>query len=205
MADTDYSVSGSYFESCNCDPICPCRMVDGVPGGRSTYGICEGVLAWRIDDGRVDEIDVTGLMTALVVRYDDDEPKSPWTIVLHVDERADASQHAALANVFLGRFGGPHVGVLPWVRKASHLVGVRSSSIELVPDGDGYRLRVGDAVRLSATRPAAQDKAVRCVIPGYDQPGNELVAEELVVHDEPFDYELTENCAYASRFTYASE
>jgi hypothetical protein len=46
-----YSVSGTYFESCNCDPICPCRMVDGVPGGRSTHGICEGLLAWLVEDG----------------------------------------------------------------------------------------------------------------------------------------------------------
>jgi hypothetical protein len=31
------------------------------------------------------------------------------------------------------------------------------------------------------------------------------VADELVVHDDPFSWELTENCAFASRFAYASE
>jgi hypothetical protein len=25
-----YRVRGSYFESCNCEAICPCRMVGGV-------------------------------------------------------------------------------------------------------------------------------------------------------------------------------
>jgi hypothetical protein len=180
-------------------------MVDGVVGGRSTYGICKGVLAWSIEDGRVEELDVSGLLTALVIQYDDDEPGSPWTIVLHIDERARAERHEAVGDVFLGRLGGPHVGVLPWVRKASHLVDVRSSAIELTPDGDGYRLLVGDAVRLRATRLAAPHNVVRCGIPGYDQPGNELVTEELVVHDDPFDYELAENCAYASRFAWASQ
>jgi hypothetical protein len=204
VTGASYSVSGSYFESCTCDPICPCRMVDGVPGGRSTYGICKGVLAWSIEDGEVEEIDVAGLMTALVIEYEDDEAGSPWTIVLHVDERANSEQHAALANVFLGRLGGPHVGVLPWVRKASHLVSVRESPIRLTEDGKGHRLRIGNAVRLTATRLAAPDQAVRCGIPGYDQPGHELVADELVVHDEPFNYELSQNCAYASRFAYAS-
>jgi hypothetical protein len=144
-------------------------------------------------------------MSALAIRYDDDEPGSPWTMVLHVDSRANAQQHAALEDVFLGRLGGPRVGVLPWVRKASQLVGVRSSPIELEPEGDGYRLLVGDAARLRATRLAAPDSAVRCGIPGYDEPGRELVAEELAVHDEPFDYELAENCAYTSRFAYTSE
>jgi hypothetical protein len=43
------------------------------------------------------------------------------------------------------------------------------------------------------------------VIPGYEEPGRELVADELVVRDDPLSWELTENCAFASRFAYASE
>jgi len=200
-----YSVNGSYFESCNCDAICPCRMVDGVPGGRSTHGVCFGALAWLVEEGYVGDVDVSGLATALVVRYDDDEPGSPWTIVLHVDAAGNHRQRGALADVFLGRLGGPHVGVLPWVRKARHLVDVRANAIELVRDGDGYVLHVGDAVRARATRLASPDSVVRCVIPGYDEPGRELLADELVVRDDPLSWELTENCAFASRFAYASE
>ena len=134
----------------------------------------------------------------------DDEPRSPWTIVLHVDADGSEPQRAALTDVFLGRLGGPHVGVLPWVRKARHLVDVRVDPIELTPEGDGYRLEVGDAVRLRATQPVASDAVVRCGIPGFDQPGRELVADELTVSDEPFEWELSGNCAFASRFAYAS-
>jgi hypothetical protein len=199
-----YAVSGSYFESCNCDPICPCRMTDGIPGGRSTHGICFGALAWLVEDGHVGDVDVTGLKVVLTVRYDDDEFGSPWTIVLHVDADGTERQRAALADVFLGKLGGPHVGVLPWVRKARNLVDVRINPIALTPDGDGYLLQVGEAVRLRAARPVESTAVVRCGIPGYDEPGRELVAEELAVHDEPFDYELNDNCAFASRFAYAS-
>jgi hypothetical protein len=199
-----YSVSGSYFESCNCDPICPCRMSDGIPGGRSTHGICEGALAWLVEEGRVGEVDVSGLKVVLVVRYDDDELGSPWSIVLHVDADGSEKQRSALADVFLGDLGGPHVGVLPWVRKKRHVLDVRVNTIELQSEGDGYRLNVGDAVRLSATRPVESDAVVRCGIPGYDQPGRELVAEQLRVSDDPFDWDLTGNCAFASRFDYAS-
>ena len=49
-------------------------MTDGIPGGRSTFGICYGALAWLVEDGHVGEVDVTGLGVVLVVRYDDDEP-----------------------------------------------------------------------------------------------------------------------------------
>ena len=101
-----YRVRGAYFESCNCDAICPCRMIGGVPGGRSTYGVCNGVLSWRIDEGRVGDVDVAGLATVLVVSYDDDEPGSPWSVLLHIDDRADEPQHEALAQVFLGGLGG---------------------------------------------------------------------------------------------------
>ena len=180
-------------------------MVDGVKGGRSTYGVCFGALAWLVEEGHVHDVDVSGLAVALVVRYDDDEPGSPWTIVLHVDAAGNDRQRALLADVFLGRLGGPKVGALPWVRKARDLVEVRTDAIELEPDGDGHILRVGDAVRARAVRPAPSDSFVRCGIPGYDEPGRELVADELTVHDDPFSWDLTENCAFASRFSYASE
>jgi hypothetical protein len=199
-----FRVRGSYFESCNCEAICPCRMIGGVPGGRSTYGICYGVLSWRIDEGVVGDIDVSGLAAALIVSYDDDEEGSPWTILLHVDSSGDAKQQAALAAVILGELGGPHVSQLPWIRKARHLVGVRTSAIELVPEGAGYRLRVGSSVSARATRPVETELPVACVIPGYDRVGLELYADELVVDDEPFTWELSGNCAYATDFDYVS-
>jgi len=199
-----YRVRGAYFESCNCEAICPCRMVGGVLGGRSTYGVCFGVLSWRIDEGHRGDVDLAGLMAALVVRYDDDEPGSPWTVLLHVDARASEEQREALAQVFLGGEGGPHVSKLPWVRKARHLIGVRASAIELVPDGDGYRLLVGSALSLRATTAVDTALPVACGIPGYDRVGRELYADELVVDDEPFAWELSGNCAYASDFDYAS-
>ncbi len=179
-------------------------MIGGVKGGRSTYGICYGVLSWAIDAGHVESVDVSGLATALVVRYDDDEPGSPWSIVLHVDERGDETQRTALEDVFLGRKDGGHVSVLPWVRKKRNLIDVRVSPIELVPDGDGRSLRVGRVARVRATQPVPTDEPVACGIPGYDRSGVELYADELVVDDAPFAWELTGNCAFASDFDYAS-
>ena len=143
-----WRIAGRYFESCNCEAICPCRMVGGIVGGRSTYGVCYGVLCWAVDEGELDGTLLGGLAAALVIGYDDDEPGSPWRIVLHLDERGDASQRAALENILLGRLGGPGILRLPWVRKPSELLDVRVSPIEL---GEGS-LRVGRAVRLRATR-----------------------------------------------------
>jgi hypothetical protein len=74
-----WRIRGSYFESCNCDAICPCRKINGVPGGRSTHGECMGVLSWVIEEGAADDVDLSGLPVAMAVRYSDDEPGSPWT------------------------------------------------------------------------------------------------------------------------------
>jgi hypothetical protein len=199
-----YDVRGSYFESCNCEAICPCRMIGGIRGGRSTYGVCYGVLSWQIDEGRVRDVDVSGLAVALVYRYDDDVPGSPWDLVLHVDERGDERQRAGLEELFLGSVGGGHVAVLPWVRKARHVIDVRASAIEVEPDGDGRRLRVGTGTRVSATRAVETGEAVACGVPGYERGGRELYADELTVDDEPFAWELSGNCAFATDFAYAS-
>jgi hypothetical protein len=91
------------------------------------------------------------------------------------------------------------------VRKARHLLDVRDSAIRLTPDGDGYRLDVGEAVHLRATQPVPAQPVVRCGIPGYEEAGRELVAEQLRVNDDPFEWDLSENCAFASSFAYASE
>src|SRR5438105_13725751 len=93
---TTWDIRGSYFESCNCDPICPCRRIDAVPGGRSTHGVCTGVLSWLIEEGVAAGTDLAGLSVALAIRYDDDEPGSPWTWVLYLDERASQEQRTAL-------------------------------------------------------------------------------------------------------------
>jgi hypothetical protein len=92
----NWRIAGAYFESCNCEAICPCRMIGGVAGGRSTYGICYGALGWRIDEGHAGSVDLSGLAAVLTVRYDDDEPGSPWTILLHVDERGTHEQRLAI-------------------------------------------------------------------------------------------------------------
>ena len=50
----EWRIAGSYYETCNCEAVCPCRRLNGHPGGRSTLGICCGLLSWSIKEGRFD-------------------------------------------------------------------------------------------------------------------------------------------------------
>jgi hypothetical protein len=189
-----FRIAGTYLEACNCDAICPCRRIDGVAGGRSTHGICFGALSWRIEDGQAQDVDLAGTGAVMTYSYDDDEPGSPWTLVLHVDGPAE------LAEILLGRFGGEHVRTLPWVRKRTASVEVRRARIEF-SDGE---VRVGDAIRFRARTPFQTDSTVSCIVPGHDRPGTELINDEVVVDDPPFEFELRGTCAFTRAFDYSS-
>ena len=198
-----WRIRGSYFESCNCDAICPCRRIDGMPGGRSTHGICTGVLSWLIEEGAADGTDLAGLPVALTLRYSDDEPGSPWTWVLYLDARAAHDQRAALEGIFTGRLGGDAESHFPWVWKASELVAVRPVEIEVDHTRRRQRLRIRDHVSVRIRDSYAGGETVTCVIPGHERPGEELVADEIRIDDGPLEFVYRGVCGYASTFDYA--
>jgi hypothetical protein len=77
-------------------------------------------------------------------------------------------------------------------------VEVRSARIEF---GEG-EVRVGDGIRLRATRPVETNSTVSRIVPGHDRPGIELINDEVVVDDPPFGFELRGTCAFRRTFDY---
>ena len=200
-----YRIGGAYFESCNCDAICPCRTVGGVPGGRSTYGECFGALSWQVEKGHAADVELHGLNAALVYRYSDDEDGSPWQFRVHVDARGSEEQRDALTEILVGRLGGTLMLTMPWVRKPSDLLEVRASTIEIERRGREAELRIGETVAARASRAVETDERVSCIVPGHHRPGTELYADELRVAEKPFEWELAGNCAFVSDFDYSSD
>jgi hypothetical protein len=105
------------------------------PGGRSTHGVCAGVLSWLIDEGRVDKVDLAGQPVALAMRYSDDEPGPPWTWILYLDDRASEQQQRALEGIFTGQLGGDAAAHFPWTWKEGEFVGVRIAGIDVEQPG----------------------------------------------------------------------
>ena len=200
-----WRISGSYLEACNCEAICPCRRIGARKGGRSTYGICLGSLAWQIEEGAAGNIGLAGMRAVIASRYDDDEPGSPWSFVLYVDRRGDERQREALESIFLGRLGGTPELQFPWVWKPSHLLGVRHVEVEVDhTPGRGW-FRAGSQVTVRVHEPLADQETVTCVIPGHHRSGREVVAELLRVEDGPLEFELTGKCGYEATFEYSSD
>jgi hypothetical protein len=198
-----WRIAGSYFESCNCDPICPCRRINGVPGGRSTFGECLGVLTWAIEDGEADGVSLSGCKVALASRYHDDDPGSPWSFVLYLDEQTDDRQREALQRVFTGALGGDALQHFPWAWKESRLLAVRPAVIDVSHEPRRQWLRIRDLVSVRVRDAWRGGETVSCVIPGHHRPGEELVADELRVDDGPLHFEFSGNCGYAATFDYA--
>jgi hypothetical protein len=200
-----WAISGTYLESCNCDPICPCRTVGGRKGGRSTHGECLGVLSWEIAEGGADDVSLAGLRTVLALRYDDDEPGSPWDYVLFVDDRADPDQRRLLEEIFLGERGGTPEQQFPWVFKPSRLIGTRAVPIEIDHSPKRGWFRAGEEVTVRVGEPVVDQEPVTCVIPGHHRSGHEVHGDSIEVDADGLDFRFEETCGYWSTFSYSSE
>lgn len=197
-----WSVRGTYFEACNCDAICPCRVVGGRPGGRSTTGTCRFALSWRIHEGRGGEVELSGLDVVMVGFYEDDTPGQPWSVAAYLDERASDDQCRWLEAIFLGR--DPTVAGAAFTPGIATVHGVGRAHIELCHERGAWRIAVDDRVRVAASRTVPSDEPIACGIPGLDRPGTETIADTLSVADPPLSWQLSGRCGFATDFEYSS-
>src|SRR6516225_8506334 len=135
-----WNLSGSYFETCSCDLMCPCNM--SFDHG-ATYDYCRVTLVFNIKAGEIEGTDVSGLKVAAIV----DSPKvmteGNWKLGMFVDERATDEQLEKLTAVFGGQKGGPMEALGPLV---GELLGVERAAIEVEEDGLRHSVRIGDAI-----------------------------------------------------------
>jgi hypothetical protein len=164
--------------------------------------VCQFALSWQITEGHADGRSLDGLAVVMAGWYDDDEPSSPWSVSLYVDERADDDQFDGLAAIFLGRAGGGTFDNFAAAIGTVHHV--RRARVQLTHEPRRWRMRADTYVSVSATTPVDAPAPVACGIPGLDRPGQEVVSDVLVVDDAPLAWELRQRCGFATDFRYAS-
>ena len=81
-----WRLEGTYIENCNCDVVCPC----GATGfaAPADYDRCNAVLAWHIDSGQVEEIDMSDRSVVLVLDTPKQMSDGNWRVGTFMDERA---------------------------------------------------------------------------------------------------------------------
>jgi hypothetical protein len=134
-----WRLSGTYFENCNCDVACPCA-VSGfmVPGDHER---CIVLLAFHVDSGEIDDVDVSGLSYAVLADAPGAMAEGNWRVGLLLDAAASPEQADALAAVASGQRGGAPAGFNPFI---GEVLGMESAEIEFVEDGARHSVRIGD-------------------------------------------------------------
>jgi hypothetical protein len=97
-----YELEGTLLEVCNCNVLCPCWI-----GEDPDPGTCDAVVAWHVDRGTVNGLDVSGRTVALLGYIPGNILQGNWKAALFVDDGASGEQQEALVDAFSGKLGGP--------------------------------------------------------------------------------------------------
>jgi hypothetical protein len=97
-----YVLEGTVMEACNCDVLCPCCV-----GENPDNGTCDSVLAYHIDRGQINGVDVSNLTVLAAIHSPGNMFEGHWKRALVLDKRASHDQSLALTEAFEGRLGGP--------------------------------------------------------------------------------------------------
>lgn len=146
MAAHNWSVAGQYYETCNCDFICPC--VPGQLAVRPTKGDCQFAMAFQIERGSFGNLKLDGLGFLILGYTPAEMGKGNWSVGLITDARASAEQRDAITAIASGQAGGPMAALSGLIGK---FLGVESAPITFDRQGRTWTIKAGDLVNMSAT------------------------------------------------------
>ena len=135
-----WTLDGTYFENCSCEMPCPCTVTFDAG---ADYDRCQVLLAFNVESGEVDGVDVGGLTAAVVADTPKVMTEGNWRLGLVVDEAASDEQAEKLGAVFSGQRGGPMAALAPLI---GEMLGSERMPIEYLNDGLHHSVRVGDGI-----------------------------------------------------------
>jgi hypothetical protein len=100
-ARTVYSLEGTLLEICSCGVMCPCFVGEDPDGGS-----CVGVIAYQLERGEIEGVDVSGLSIVNVAQIPGNALQGSWRVVLLIDNRATEEQEQVMLRAFGGELGG---------------------------------------------------------------------------------------------------
>jgi hypothetical protein len=129
-----WAVSGTYFETCNCETLCPCIFLSP-----PSHGDCTVLVGWHIDSGSLGKVALDGLNVAAAFHSPGHMAQGNWKAAFYIDARATDPQKDALQKIFSGQMGGAPAALAALV---GQVLGVKSAPIEIVAEGNRRRMSV---------------------------------------------------------------
>jgi hypothetical protein len=179
MSNPGWRIEGEYFESCNCELLCPCLLSHAQ--ARPTEGHCDVVLAIHIKAGSYGGVDLAGLTAVQALTTPGPMAQGDGTLAVYVDERANDAQRAALEAIFTGAAGGPPSLFGPMI---AHRLPTRTAQIDYSSDGKTWQLKIPGITEVT--------------VQGVTGAGDQIVSFENVGH--PFSRRLAAAKASMSHY-----
>jgi hypothetical protein len=132
-----YQLEGRLLEVCNCRVLCPCWI-----GEDPDYGTCDTIVAWHIDKGTVNGVDVSDRTIAMIAHVPGNILQGNWKAAVFLDERVSGAQEEALLGVYTGKLGGP---VAELAKLVGEVVSVQKVPITFDVQGGHGTIKLGDA------------------------------------------------------------
>ena len=196
---SQWKLTGSYLESCNCDAACPCIFL-----GPPTRGDCTVLVAWHIDEGHFGDTRLNGLNTVLAVHSPGHMLQTKWKAALYLDERATQEQRDSLTKIFAGQAGGHLANVAACV---GEVLGVKAVPIDFKAEGRRRSIAITGLADLEIEAvPGQNDGEVTvtgppfCVVPGI--PSVVAKSKRLSYRDHGYQWELSDRNGFYSAFAY---
>jgi hypothetical protein len=187
-----WQLKGTYLENCNCDVVCPCSASSlTLPADNDR---CRVVLAFHVDSGKVDGVDVGNLTVAVLA----DTPRmmhdGNWRVGVFMDSAASKQQAEKLGAVFSGQMGGP-MGALKGL--IGQVLGMETAPIQYRDDGRRHSVKIGNAVEIEVEDLAAPQAKPGEVskLTGIFHPANSTlsVAKATRSHVKAFGLDFSNN------------
>ena len=160
-----WSLDGTYFENCSCDTICPCTW-SGLTA-HATHDRCKAMLAFHIDRGNIEGVDVSGLTFAMVVDSPPIMSDGGWAVGVLVDDSASDAQREKLGAVLSGQLGGPPAMLGPLIgdMRGMDFVPTEYSEQRRAPPRSVRRCRRRGSRRRPTARPPRRRHSHQCLPP----------------------------------------
>ncbi len=123
-----YTLEGRILEVCDCNVLCPCWI-----GEDPDNGNCDSIIAYHIDQGTIEGVDVSGLTMAMLAHIPGNVLDGNFRAVAYLDDKASQQQIDTLLAAFGGRLGGP-------LEDMAKLVG---ETVAVVPATITFRIEEG--------------------------------------------------------------
>ncbi len=198
-----YSIKGTYFENCSCDVACPCGASN--LAAPATYDRCRVLLAFHVDEGEIDGVDVSGRTVALFADTPKQMTDGGWRVGAFLDAAASDEQRDKLMSVFAGEQGGAPAMFAPLM---GEMLGVEVAPIEYADEGTKHRIRIGDAVDIEVEDFTGVDGSTPTTLGNIGHPANSTLAIARATRSKinafGFDIDLTGKNGHSAPFAWQS-